>query len=357
MTTAKKMTKVKHDAIKPTEYSMTRDFVEYKLVNAQIATNKTNPSSDGLIFKNTTSYTNLPFIIQYWTEYFTRKNITYEIRNEYNDDNGSNEVCIYADLTNNAELLNDRQYLRALIELISGYQVRLPDMVKLHLITEEDDVVFYQQPLFPNSKTQRYLYTHRSFMKYNDVVSIESPYPLPEISADFLCNDKFIGIVNNDAFYDVLKTQLSYLYDIHSKFSYIPDYNLLPVKESPLKGDPLKDHQLYRLNPKTIYHPRCDHEGIVHPLLESTRKNDYPKHQLFIFKHIYKDNVNYYIGVKPKNELTQSFIYSLEGSKYHSISADRGKDVYYITPKENYRYTTGQQEELLSLFEQFSLEK
>ena len=349
------MARVKKDLAKFAEYPAVQDFVEYKLVNAQTAISKTNPSSNGFIFRDIVPLTNLPFIIQYWTEYFTRKNITYEIRNEYNDD-GLKGICIYADLTDNAELLNDRQYLRALIELISGYRVKLPDMVKLHLIMEEDDVIFYRQPSFPNSKTQRYLYTHRSFMQYNDIVSIESPYPLPEISADFLCNDKFIGVANKDAFYDVLKTQLTYLYDIHSKFSHIPGYNLLSVKESPLKGDPLKEHQLYRLNPKTIYHPRCDHEGIVHPLLESTRKNDYPKHQLFIFKHLYKDNVNYYIGIKPKNELTQSFIYSLEGSKYHSISADRGKDVYYITPKENYRYTTGQQEELLALFDQFGLE-
>lgn len=351
------MATAKIDAIKPVEYPMTRDFVEYKLVNAQTVINNTNPSSNGLIFKNITSYANLPFIIQYWTEYFTRKNITYEIRNEYNDDNGSNEVCIYADLTDNAELLEDRQYLRALIELISGYRVKLPDMVKLHLSVEEDEGVFYQQPSFPHCKTQRYFYTYRKYVKFIDVVTIESPYPLPEIAADYFPNDKFIGIAKEDNFYDVLKTQLSYLYDIHSKFSHIPGYNFLPVKESPLNGDPLKDHQLYRLNPKTIYHPRYNHEGIVHPLLESTRKNDYPKHQLFIFKHLYKDNVNYYIGIKPKNELTQSFIYFLEGSKYHSISADRGKDVYYITPKENYRYTTGQQEELLALFDQFGLER
>ena len=350
------MARVKIDAVKPAEYTMTHDFVEYKLVNAQTTINTTDPSSDGLIFKNTTSYTNLPFIIQYWTEYFTRKNITYEIRNEYNN-NGLKGICIYVDLTDDTELLDNHQYLRALIELISGYQVKLPDMVKLHLSVEEDDVVFYRQPSFPHCKTQRYFYTHRTYVKYIDVVTIESPYPLPEIAADYFHNDKFVGIAKENNFYDVLKTQLIYLYDIHSKFSHIPGYNLLPVKESPVKGDPLKNHQLYRLNPKRIYHPRYNHEGIVHPLLESTRKNDYPKHQLFIFKHLYKDNVNYYIGVKPKNELTQSFIYSLEGSKYHSISADRGKDVYYITPKENYRYTTGQQEELLALFDQFGLER
>lgn len=349
------MARVKKDLAKFAEYPAVQDFVEYKLVNAQTAINATNSTSNNLIFRDIEPLNNLPFIIQYWTEYFARKNITYEIRNEYNDD-GLKGISIYVDLTDDTELLDNHQYLRVLITLVSGYQVKLPNMVKLYLSVQEDDAEFYKQPSFPHCKTQCYFYTHSTYVKYIDVVSIESPYPLPEIAADYFPNDKFIGIAKEDNFYDVLKTQLIYLYDIHSKFSHIPGYNLLSVKESPLKGDPLKEHQLYRLNPKTIYHPKYNHEGVVHPLLESTRKNDYPKHQLFIFKHLYKDNVNYYIGIKPKNELTQSFIYSLEGSKYHSISADRGKDVYYITPKENYRYTTGQQEELLALFDQFGLE-
>lgn len=350
------MARVKKDLAKFAEYPAVQDFVEYKLVNAQTAINATNSTSDNLIFRDIEPLKNSPFIIQYWTEYFVRKNITYEIRNEYNDD-GLKGISIYVDLTDDTELLDNHQYLRVLIALISSYQVKLPNMVKLYLSVQEDDAEFYRQPSFPHCKTQCYFYTHSTYVKYIDVVSIESPYPLPEIAADYFPNDKFIGIAKEDNFYDVLKTQLIYLYDIHSKFSHIPGYNLLSVKESPLKGDPLKEHQLYRLNPKTIYHPRYNHEGIVHPLLESTHKNDYPKHQMFIFKHLYKDNVNYYIGIKPKNELTQSFIYSLEGSKYHSISADRGKDVYYITPKENYRYTTGQQEELLALFDQFGLER
>lgn len=350
------MARVKKDLAKFAEYPAVQDFVEYKLVNAQTAINATNSTSDNLIFRDIEPLNNLPFIIQYWTEYFARKNITYEIRNEYNDD-GLKGISIYVDLTDDTELLDNHQYLRVLITLVSGYQVKLPNMVKLYLSVQEDDAEFYKQPSFPHCKTQCYFYTHSTYVKYIDVVSIESPYPLPEIAADYFPNDKFIGIAKEDNFYDVLKTQLIYLYDIHSKFSHIPGYHLLSVKESPLKGDPLKEHQLYRLNPKTIYHPKYNHEGVVHPLLESTRKNDYPKHQLFIFKHLYKDNVNYYIGIKPKNELTQSFIYSLEGSKYHSISADRGKDVYYIIPKENYRYTTGQQEELLALFDQFGLER